>query len=457
MFMKKSEMPEKVPSIAEDMQGNLPGEPAFPGEFAGPSFSGESKQKKQLPPVNKKLEELRKKQIALANKYKDEVLKRYKGLVKAVILFGSYVRGDYHEKSDIDMLVVIDDVTARFTPEMKLQFDDDIYFLAKKMSKDITVQPAWTLSEFWDMARIGHPLLYTIVRDGWALYDTGFFIPVRKLLELGKIPTTLEAVERFMEAAPKKISRVETAKLYMIAEDLYYSMLNSSQAVLMYIGVSPPSPKHTPIDVKEHLVDTKLLEETYLQDLQGVIDFRKGVEHKEINDITGQDLDEWVQKSKNFVSRMEQLLLQLQKKKKETIVQKNYEVMIKAAVAALKKLEKLPPDPKDLPTAIKSYLVEDKKVDPYFGDVFKQVVTMRKMLDDDKINELPQRDLELTREYVRRFVQDLRPVIEGTSGKVKKPMAAEKTAKKAKTKVKGKKKTTKKRKTTKTTSRKKKK
>jgi uncharacterized protein (UPF0332 family) len=262
------------------------------------------------------------------------------------------------------------------------------------------------------MARIGHPLLYTIVRDGWALYDTGFFIPVRKLLELGRIPTTLEAVEKFMEAAPQKINRVETAKLFMIAEDLYYAMLNCSQAVLMFMGQNPPSPKHTPNEVNEHLVKANLLEETYLKDLESVLDFRKRVEHKEVKDVTGQELDEYIRKSKNYVNRMEQLLLQLQKKKKESIASKNYEVMIKATVAALKKMEKLPPDPKDLPKAIKEDLIDKGKIDPYYSEVFRRVVTMRKMLDEDRVSEIPQRDLELTREYVRRFVRDLAPIIE---------------------------------------------
>ena len=104
--------------------------------------------------------------------------------------------------------------------------------------------------------------------------------------------------------------------------------------------------------------------------------------------------------------------MQLQKKKKETIVEKNYEVMIKAAVAALKKMEKLPPDPKDLPGAVKSYLIDHGHVDPYFSEVFRQVITMRKMLDEDKVGEIPQRDVELTREYVRRFVRDLEPILE---------------------------------------------
>src|SRR3989338_8654435 len=267
--------------------------------------------------AKKKQELFRKKQLALANRFKDEVLKQYKDMVKAVVLFGSLTRGDFHEKSDIDMLVIIDDVMARLTPEMKDDLDDRLYDIAKKISESMTVQPAWMLREFWDMARIGHPLLFTIVRDGWALYDAGFFIPVRKLLELGKIPTTLEAVEKFMETAPQKIRRVEEIKLMMVAEDLYYAMLNSSQAVLMYMGVNPPSPKHTPLDVKEHLVGNKLLEENYLQDLENVINFRKGVEHKEIKELPGQRLDELIEKAKNYVSRMEQLLMQLQKKKKE--------------------------------------------------------------------------------------------------------------------------------------------
>jgi tetratricopeptide (TPR) repeat protein len=50
-------------------------------------------------------------------------------------------------------------------------------------------------------------------------------------------------------------------------------------------------------------------------------------------------------------------------------VQKNYEVMIKAAVASLKRLEKLPPDPKDLPKAIKDYLIDTGKVDSYYSEI----------------------------------------------------------------------------------------
>ncbi|MFH1420478.1 MAG: nucleotidyltransferase domain-containing protein [Candidatus Aenigmatarchaeota archaeon] len=386
---------------------------------SGDSEPSKTEQKKFSKKEQAELEKFRKKQLKIANKFTDDVLKRYKKYVKAVILFGSFTRGDFHKKSDIDMLVIIDDTIARFTPEMKGNFDEGIRVIGEKISKEITVQPAWTLTEFWEMARIGHPLLYTIVRDGWALYDSGFFIPVRKLLEAGRIPMTLEAVEQFMHGAPKKIQRAESAKLYMIAEDLYYAMLNSAQAVLMYMGENPPAPKHTPIAMKEILIKENLLEQEYADMMQEIIEFRKEVEHREIKNISGVKLDEFIEKSKKFVDRMEQLLAKLEKKRKESAIAKNYEVMIKASVSALKNMGKLPEDPKQLPKAIKEELIDKKRVPQSYADIFRQVITMRKLLDENKVNEVSEREVQLMREYVRRYVRELGPMLDQTDKKKK--------------------------------------
>ena len=99
------------------------------------------KKKEMSEAERKKLDKARKKQIDTANKFKDEVLKKYKNVVKAVVLFGSLTRGDFHAKSDIDLLVVIDDTLARFTPEMKEEFDERIYRIGKELSDNIIVQP----------------------------------------------------------------------------------------------------------------------------------------------------------------------------------------------------------------------------------------------------------------------------------------------------------------------------
>ncbi|MEM7826983.1 MAG: nucleotidyltransferase domain-containing protein [Candidatus Aenigmatarchaeota archaeon] len=370
------------------------------------------KQKDNTNKIKKREDILKKKKLKLAQKFADIIVKKYKRIVKSVVVFGSLTRGDFTEKSDIDILLIIDDTLARFTPEMREAFDLKIQDIGKEISENISVQPAWTLTEFWDMARIGHPLLYTIVRDGWALYDTGFFIPVRKLLEAGKIPHTLEAVELLMHGVPKKIERVEAAKLYMIAEDLYYAMLNASQAVLMFMGRHSPIPKQTPKDVEEYLVNTKLLKKKYLRYLEQVIKFRKDVEHKKIKKISGVKLDKFIQKANEYVDEIEEILFSLQKRKKENIIIKNYEVMIKGAVAGLKSLGKLPKDPKELPIAIKKYLIDEEKLNPLYEGIFKRVTAMRKMVDDKLVDKIPERDVELTREYVRRFIREIGRIVE---------------------------------------------
>lgn len=359
------------------------------------------------PAEEKKREDFRKKKLKLAQKYSDTVVKKFKKVVKAVVLFGSFTRKDFHEKSDMDLLVIIDDTISRFTPEMKESFDAKLRDIGKEISKDISVQPSWTLIEFWDMARVGHPLLFTIVRDGWALYDTGFFIPVRKMLEAGKVPHTLEAIELLMHEAPKKIQRVESAKLYMIAEDLYYSMLNSSQAVLMFMGRNSPTPKHASRDVEEYMVKTKMLPRKYLKNLEDVVKFRKGVEHKDIKKVSGEKLDLLIKNAEEYVEEMNKLLTGMQIKKKEAIIMKNYEVMIKGVVSVLKSMGKLPKDPKELPVAVREHLVATKKISPFYEEVLKQVATMRKMVEEKHVSKIPERDVEMTREYVRRFAREL--------------------------------------------------
>ncbi|MCD6381627.1 MAG: nucleotidyltransferase domain-containing protein, partial [Candidatus Aenigmarchaeota archaeon] len=347
-----------------------------------------------------------------AQKFTKEVVDKFKKIIKSVIIFGSTSRGDLNKDSDIDLLVIYDDTAARFTPEMKEAFDNKLQEIGKSISKKISVQPAWSLTEFWDMARIGHPLLYTIVRDGWALYDDGFFIPVRKLLEAGKIPHTIEAIELLMGSAPKKIERVKNVKLYMIAEDLYYAMLNSSQAVLMFLGKESPTPKNVVKDVKEYLVDARLLPKKYLKWLEQVIKFRKDVEHKKLKKISGQKLDKFIEKAEEYVKRMNALLMAIERRKKEDMIKKNYEVMLKGTIATLKSLGKLPENPKDLPKAIKKYLIGHDNISPMYENVFRKIITMRKMIDTDEIDKIPQRDIEMMREYVRRFIRELSKLVE---------------------------------------------
>jgi len=355
-----------------------------------------------------------------SNEFKDKLIGMFKGYIKSVVVWGSITRGDFTGKSDVDIYVIFDDtkMPLKKFDDIRDKVDRDITKLANDTDPRLHVQPVIALTEFWDGVRGCHPLFYNIVREGYAVYDTGFFIPMRKLLEWGKFPATIEAAEQRISGVPKRIARVKSVKLYMIAEDLYMGMIDAAQAVLMYVGVGPPAPKVVAREMRKHLVDPGILEEKYAKDFEDVLSFRKSVEHKEVKDIKGEELDKWIVRAETFVETMETLLTKLEKDKKAYDIKKNYEVMIKASVAALKSLDKLPPEPENLPKAFKQYLVDAGLVAPWYADVFGRVVEMRKMLEDKKMEKISDRDVYMSKEYIRRFILDVRKVME--KGKVKK-------------------------------------
>ncbi|MFH8080830.1 MAG: nucleotidyltransferase domain-containing protein, partial [Candidatus Aenigmatarchaeota archaeon] len=250
-------------------------------------------------------EELTKEKIEkYTNEFKQKVLERYGEKIKCIVMMGSAARGEFKKTSDIDLFVVIDDTETPMTPEEKARIDGEILQIAQQISPALSFQPLYTLTEFMDYARVAHPIIYNFIKDGKALYDVGFFTPFQRLLKEGKIPLTREAVEAYMSDAPKKINRAKTVKLLMLTEDCFYAILNTAQAILMFLGVEPPSPTKAYEEFKKYVVDAGLIEEKYAIWLKDIVEIRKKIEHKEILDVTGAFVDEWIQKSEEFVNKM---------------------------------------------------------------------------------------------------------------------------------------------------------
>ena len=351
------------------------------------------------------------KRLEIVKKFTDKVLEKYKHLVKCIVVMGSVARDEFKPKSDIDVFVVIDDTSFEITPELHDKIDEDLEKIAEKISDKLSVQPSYTLTEFWDYARVCHPIIYNFIKEGIAVYDTGFFTPIKKLLEMGRIPATREAIESYMEGAPKKLMRAKTVKLLMLAEDCYYAMLNTAQAVLMFMGLAPPVPSKAYDDVKKFLVEPGILEPEYAEWLREIIEIRKKIEHKELMDVEGKFIDEWIDKAEKFVNKMFSLLNALEIRKREKILERTYEVMHKAAITALKSLKKMPEKEEEVPLAFKKEFIESKMIDPYYSEVWAKVESMKKLADEKKITEISDKDVYEMREHVRRLIHDLAKVL----------------------------------------------
>ena len=373
--------------------------------------------------------ETKEQRLKEVNEFTKQVLDKYGKFVKAIVMMGSVAREEFKPKSDIDMFVILDDTAMKLTPEMQDKIDAELEKIAEKISPNLSVQPSYSLTEFWDFARVAHPIIYNFIKEGVAVYDTGFFEPIKNLLNMGRIPATREAIENYMEGAPKKLMRAKTVKLLMLAEDAYYAMLNTSQAVLMFMGLPPPVPNKAYEEVKTNLVEPGILEPEYAEWLKEIIEIRKKIEHKEIQDVEGKFVDEWLDKAEKFVDKMFSLLNALEIRKKEKILERTHEVMIKAAATALSSVHKfkLPKESEvdikeiistteknvkmPLADAFKKDFIDTKKVGNYYWDVWKKIDSMKKLADEKKITELQDKDVYQMREYVRKLIHDLAKIL----------------------------------------------
>ncbi|OYT53354.1 MAG: nucleotidyltransferase [Thermoprotei archaeon] len=347
----------------------------------------------------------------VAREFTRRVLDRYGGLVKCVVMMGSVVRGEFRPKSDIDIFVVLDDVTYGLDEKRVEKINEEMEEIARGISERISLHPCHTLTEFWDYARVGHPVIYNFIREGIALYDTGFFTPIKRLLEMGKIPTTREAVEKYMENAPKRLMRARTVKLLILAEDCYYAILNTAQAVLMFMGLPPPVPSKAYQEVRKHLVEPGILEPQYAEWLKEIIEIRKKIEHRELTEVSGAFVDLWLDRAEKFVNKMFALLSVLKTEKTKNILKRTHEVMYKAMLTALKNLEVPVGKAEEIPSLFKKELIDTGRIDRYYWGVWNRIEELKKKLDEGKIEEIDEEEVLYLREAVRRLIRDLTKVL----------------------------------------------
>ena len=97
--------------------------------------------------------------------YCEKIKKRFN--TRAIILFGSYARKDFYDDSDIDIIVISDEL-----PEKIL---DRIYVLMKMNNSSIPIEPhGFTSKEFIRMIRHISITALDAMFEGLVLYDDGF-------------------------------------------------------------------------------------------------------------------------------------------------------------------------------------------------------------------------------------------------------------------------------------------
>jgi uncharacterized protein (UPF0332 family) len=163
--------------------------------------------------------------------------------------------------------------------------------------------------------------------------------------------------------------------------------------------------------VKKFLVEPGILEPEYAEWLKEIIEIRKKIEHKELMDVSGAFVDEWINKAEKFVEKMFNLLNALEIRKREKILERTYEVMYKAAITALKTLKKMPEKNEEVPSVFKKEFIDSKLIENYYWGIWRRIEEMKKMAEQKKITEISDKEVYEMREHVRRLIHDLAKVL----------------------------------------------
>ncbi len=350
--------------------------------------------------------------IKIAEVHKTMVLKKFEKYIVSHVLAGSLVQGRATPTSDIDVWIVIDDTDVKKMTRAELK--DKLRAIIIGMGIEageltgiknkLNIQ-VYILTDFWDSLREANPIIFTLLRDGVPFYDRGIFMAWKQLLRMGKIKPSAEAIDMFMGSGEQMLKRVGLKLKDIGMEDIYYAILTPSQAALMLHGVPPPAPKETATLMREIFVQKeKLLEDKFVKILEKVIETRKMIEHGEKKEITGKEIDEFLNESDKYLKRIKRLFTQIEKIKEEQDMVKVYETIVTIIrdVLRIEGIERV--EDEEVVKVFEDEMISQGKIPAKFLRILNEIIKAKKDYDEKKLTRV---EVEKVKKSSNEFIKFL--------------------------------------------------
>ncbi|MBM3247527.1 nucleotidyltransferase domain-containing protein [Candidatus Pacearchaeota archaeon] len=252
------------------------------------------------------------KETDIAMDFATKAYKKFDKLIKSVILFGSTVRKTTNSNSDIDIILLVDDASVKFDQELVAWYRGELgkIIAANPYKRELHINTV-RLTTWWQDVMRGDPIAINMIRYGEEILDFGgFFRPLRILLQEGKIKSTPEAIYTCLERAPIHLVRSKNSLLSAV-EGVYWAMVESAHALLMTAKITPASPEHIPMLLKENFVDRRMLDAKYVAMYRDVFTLHKAISYGEVKEIEGYDIDEMQANAQKFIGAMAEVIRKL--------------------------------------------------------------------------------------------------------------------------------------------------
>ncbi len=321
--------------------------------------------------------------------HKSLCLRKFEKYIYSYVIGGSLVRGEAKTTSDVDVFVIIDDTDVKRMSrlELKEKLRGIIYqYIAEAGElagvKNVLNVQVYLLTEFWADVKDASPVIFTFIRDGIPLYDRGGFLPWKLLLKMGKITPSPEAIDRFMAMGDKTKEIIKQRLLDIVLNDIYWSVITPTQALLMLYGIPPPNTYETVKEAKRIFVEKeKIMEKKYFDILEDVvINYYKGYEHGKIKEVSGAEVDKLTKDAEDYTKKLKELAVEIEKRSQERTIEETYENVFKI----LKHLFGSSKSESELVKEFEKELVKKGKTDPKNMHIIHELIDAKKKYKSKK-------------------------------------------------------------------------
>ncbi len=327
--------------------------------------------------------------LRVANIHKSLVLGRFDRYIASYCIGGSLVRGTADPSSDVDVFIVIDDTDVKRMSRIELleRLRGIIYEYIREATalagvKNRLEPQVYLMTDFWQGVKDASPVYFTFIRDGVPLYDRGTFLPWKRLLLMGRIKPSPEAIDQYMKEGERTEEFVKR-RLIDTMIDIYYGVVTPTQALMMLAGHSPPVPKTIVAEVKDILVDKeKVMNSEELKTLEKAVKYFKDYEHGKLKEISGKEIDELQKEADAYRKKLKAIREKLEMKMQEHLVEKLHYEMEKLLknIFGNKSQDSLISD-------LDNELVRKGKLQPRMLDIAKEILKIKVKVKNKKLTQ----------------------------------------------------------------------
>jgi len=242
------------------------------------------------------------------NKHLKLIRGKFERYLMVYSIFGSFVRGEATQKSDLDAFFILDDTDIQKMTRGELAAavrrisNDYSAKLSGEMGVNIKFNmQIYTLTQFWSALKDGNPIIVSILKDAVPFYDVGILRPWKNLFQRGELVPSRQATERYLTQSRDMVQISRKKIIDVSIEALFNANLMLGRAALMVFDIIGSHPRETSTLLEEKLVnEKKLISKKSVNHFRNIIALYKKYEHDERMDHLIESIPKLYQNTETF-------------------------------------------------------------------------------------------------------------------------------------------------------------